>query len=121
MREYNKCVNVCTEAMEHDKEGKHTREIQAQEAKALQAQYAAREGETEQETMERIQRDPEVIWPDDDALLKAANRDFRLSVSCKTPSCKPFCNKQRKTRPRYKSISRTQKSGPRFRSLSMRV
>lgn len=60
MREYNKCINVCSEAMEHDKDGKNAREIQQQEAKALQAQYSAREGETEQETMERIQRDPEV-------------------------------------------------------------
>jgi tetratricopeptide (TPR) repeat protein len=60
MREYNKCINVCSEAMEHDKDGKNAREIQAQETKALQAQYSAREGETEQQTMERIQRDPEV-------------------------------------------------------------
>jgi len=63
MREYNKCVNVCAEAMEHDKDGKNAREIQQQEAKALQAQYSAREGETEQQTMERIQRDPEVCRP----------------------------------------------------------
>ena len=60
MREYNKCINVCSEAMEHDKDGKNAKEIQAQETKALQAQYSAREGETEQQTMERIQRDPEV-------------------------------------------------------------
>ena len=60
MREYNKCINVCSEAMEHDKDGKNAREIQNQETKALQAQYSAREGETEQQTMERIQRDPEV-------------------------------------------------------------
>lgn len=59
MREYNKCIDVCTEAAEHD-DGKNTREIQQQEQKALQAQYSAREGESEQETMERIQRDPEV-------------------------------------------------------------
>ena len=31
-----------------------------QEQKALQAQYAAHDGETEEQTMERIQRDPEV-------------------------------------------------------------
>ncbi|KAJ5028401.1 hypothetical protein J3E72DRAFT_212998 [Bipolaris maydis] len=71
MREYNKCVNTCTEAMEHDKEGKHTREIQQQEAKALQAQYAAREGETEQETMERIQRDPEIVGILQDPIMQA--------------------------------------------------
>lgn len=60
MKEYNKCINVCSEAMEHDEDGKNSREIQQQETKALQAQYAAREGENEQETMERIQRDPEI-------------------------------------------------------------
>jgi stress-induced-phosphoprotein 1 len=60
MREFNKCLETLTEATEHDKDGKNAREIQQQETKALQAQYAAREGETEQQTMERIQRDPEI-------------------------------------------------------------
>ena len=48
--------------MGHDRVPKFlvAKEIQAQETKALQAQYSAREGETEQQTMERIQRDPEV-------------------------------------------------------------
>lgn len=61
MREYSKCVDVCGEAAAHDKDGKNMREIQQQETKALQAQYSAREGETEQQTMERIQRDPEIV------------------------------------------------------------
>jgi stress-induced-phosphoprotein 1 len=60
MREYNKCLDVCVEAQEHDEGGKNTREIEQQSSKALQAQFAAREGETEEQTMERIQRDPEV-------------------------------------------------------------
>lgn len=60
MREYSKCIDTCTEASLHDKDGKNAREIQQQEQKALQAQFSAREGENEQETMERIQRDPEV-------------------------------------------------------------
>tara|TARA_R110002003_G_scaffold351_24_gene19080 strand:- start:14788 stop:15393 length:606 start_codon:yes stop_codon:yes gene_type:complete len=60
MREFNKCLETLTEATEHDTDGKNAREIQQQETKALQAQYAAREGETEQQTMERIQRDPEI-------------------------------------------------------------
>jgi stress-induced-phosphoprotein 1 len=63
MREYNKCADVCAEAAAHDKDGKNAREISQQESKALQAQYSAREGETEQQTMERIQRDPEVRHP----------------------------------------------------------
>ncbi len=60
MREYNKCLDVCQEASEHDKDGKNAREIEQQSQKALEAQFSAREGETEQQTMERIQRDPEV-------------------------------------------------------------
>ncbi|THY61675.1 TPR-like protein [Aureobasidium pullulans] len=61
MREYNKVIDVCNEAMAHDKDGKNTREIEQQMQKAVQAQYSAREGETEEETMERIQRDPEIL------------------------------------------------------------
>lgn len=60
MREYNKCLDVCTEAAEHDVDRKNAREIEQQQQKALQAQYSAREGETEAQTMERIQKDPEV-------------------------------------------------------------
>lgn len=60
MKEYNRCLDVCTEAMERDVGGANAREIEQQQQKALQAQYSAREGETEEQTMERIQRDPEV-------------------------------------------------------------
>lgn len=60
MKEYNKCLDVCTEASAHDEGGKNAREIQQQQEKAVQAMYSAREGETEEETMARIQKDPEV-------------------------------------------------------------
>lgn len=60
MREYSKCLDVCEEAIQHDEGGKNTREIEQQQQKALQAQFSAHEGETEQQTMDRIQRDPEV-------------------------------------------------------------
>jgi stress-induced-phosphoprotein 1 len=43
MREYSKCLDVCTEALEKDEGGANTREIEQQ-----------------QQTMERIQKDPEV-------------------------------------------------------------
>lgn len=61
MREYSKCVDVCTEAHTHDTDGKNAREISAQEQKALEAQYQRQEGETEEQTMERIQKDPEIV------------------------------------------------------------
>ena len=62
MKEYSKCVDVCTDAMEHDEGGANYREIEQQQQKALQAQFAGRDGETEEQTMERIQKDPEVSY-----------------------------------------------------------
>ena len=60
MKEFSKCSDVCTEAMEHDEGGANQREIEQQQQKALQAQFAGRENESEEQTAERIQRDPEV-------------------------------------------------------------
>lgn len=60
MKEYSKCIDVCTEAAEKDTAGANTREIQQQQQKAMQAQFSAQAGETEEQTMERIQKDPEV-------------------------------------------------------------
>lgn len=61
MKEYNKALDACTEASEHD-DGTHAREIDQQQQKCLEAQFSARAGETEQQTMERIQNDPEVSY-----------------------------------------------------------
>lgn len=60
MREYSKCLDVCTEATEVDASKVNAREIDAQQQKALNAMYSARENETEEQTKERISRDPEV-------------------------------------------------------------
>jgi len=60
MREYSKCLDVCTEATEVDVTKANAREIEQQQQKALSAMYSARENETEEQTRERIQRDPEV-------------------------------------------------------------
>lgn len=62
MKEYNRALDVCTEAQEHD-DGSFAREIEQQSQKCLEAQFSARAGETEQQTMERIQNDPEVGFP----------------------------------------------------------
>jgi stress-induced-phosphoprotein 1 len=61
MKEYNKCLDVCAEASAHDTDGKNAREIEQQSQKALQAQFAAREGETEEQAQQRIQRDPDIM------------------------------------------------------------
>ncbi|KAJ5605198.1 hypothetical protein N7510_010352 [Penicillium lagena] len=60
MKEYNRALDVFTEAAEHD-DGTHAREIEQQQQKCLDAQFSARAGETEQQTMERIQNDPEIM------------------------------------------------------------
>jgi stress-induced-phosphoprotein 1 len=61
MKEYNKCLDVCNAALEHDETGANRREIEQQQQKAFQAQYAGRDDETEEQTMNRIQKDPEIM------------------------------------------------------------
>lgn len=66
MREYSKCVDQCNVATTIDSEhhnGANAREIQQQQEKALQAMYSARDNETEEQTRERLQKDPEVSRP----------------------------------------------------------
>ncbi|KAI0313442.1 chaperone [Amylostereum chailletii] len=60
MRDYNRALEAVQEATEVDDEGKHTKEIQDQMFKCQQALMAQRSGETEQETLDRAMRDPEV-------------------------------------------------------------
>ncbi|KAF2786200.1 TPR-like protein [Melanomma pulvis-pyrius CBS 109.77] len=115
MREYNRCIDVCTEATEHDEGGKNAREISQQEQKALQAQFSARDGETEEQTMERIQRDPEVSFPQKYTCRANANCN-RLSVFFRIPSCRASYNKPRTTRLRCKNTSRTRRSERRCKS-----
>lgn len=61
MKEYNRCLDVCAEATAHDTDAKNAREIEQQSQKALQAQFSSREGETEEEAQQRIQRDPDIM------------------------------------------------------------
>ncbi len=62
MKEYNKCIDVCTEGMEKDETGANRRELEQQSQRALEAQFSGREGETEEQTSDRIQKDPEVSF-----------------------------------------------------------
>lgn len=64
MRKYSECVDACEEAarVDGELEGKNSREIDAQMQKAYGAMYAARENETEEQTRERITKDPEVSY-----------------------------------------------------------
>lgn len=63
MRDYSKCIDACNEATTVDTQhygGANAREIDQQQQKALQAMYSARENETEEQTRERLMKDPEV-------------------------------------------------------------
>lgn len=93
MREYSKCLDVCSEATEVDVTKANTREIEAQQQKALQAMYSARENETEEQTKERIQRDPAILEIMQDpvmhSILQQAQSDpAALQEHMKNPSIK---------------------------------
>lgn len=63
MRKYSECVDACTEAQQIDQEhhkGANAREIEQQQQKAFSAMYSARDNETEEQTRERLTKDPEV-------------------------------------------------------------
>ncbi|KAJ6098607.1 hypothetical protein N7467_000142 [Penicillium canescens] len=60
MKEYNRALDTFAEASEKD-DGTHAREIEQQQQKCLDAQFSARAGETEEQTMARIQNDPEIM------------------------------------------------------------
>jgi stress-induced-phosphoprotein 1 len=91
MKDDNKCLDVCAEAMQHDEGGKNQREIEAQQQKALEAQFSARAGETEEQTAERIQRDPEIMALLSDPVLQsilqqAKNDPAALNEHVKNPA-----------------------------------
>ncbi|PBP20982.1 tetratricopeptide [Diplocarpon rosae] len=71
MREYSKCVDVCTEASEVDVTKANAREIEQQQQKAYSAMYSARDNETEEQTRERIQRDPEIMSIMQDPIMQS--------------------------------------------------
>jgi hypothetical protein len=60
MRDYTKAIEAVQEATDHDPEHKHTREIAEQERKCQQALFSQRGEESQEETLERAMRDPEV-------------------------------------------------------------
>ena len=60
MREYSKALLAIQEASEQDTEKQHTREIQQQEYKIQQDLFTQRGSESQEETLERAMRDPEI-------------------------------------------------------------
>ena len=60
MRDYTKAIEAVQLAADVDEEKKHTKEISDQVMKCQQAMWSQREGESEEETLQRAMRDPEV-------------------------------------------------------------
>lgn len=77
MKEYNKCLDACNAATEADTDGKHTREIEEQTRKCMESMYSNREGETEEQTMERIQKDPEIVSIISDPVMQSILQQVR--------------------------------------------
>lgn len=60
MKEPTRAMEACQAATEADKEKKHTREIETQMIKCATETQAQRQGETDEQALERAMRDPEV-------------------------------------------------------------
>ncbi|EPY50621.1 chaperone activator Sti1 [Schizosaccharomyces cryophilus OY26] len=65
LKDYGKCIDACNAAADVDRKepntGKNIREIESQLQKCMNAMAAQRQNETEEETMARIQNDPDVL------------------------------------------------------------
>lgn len=60
IREYGKCIETLDIAREIDTEHKHTGEIDDIYQKAISARFQTVEGETPEQTLERVSKDPEI-------------------------------------------------------------
>lgn len=82
MRDYMKALEAIQEAEEHDDEHKHKSEIQQQVYKCQQALFSQRQGESEEETLQRAMRDPEIaVSPLSLIHVVHGNKIFRARVS----------------------------------------
>jgi len=93
MREYTKAMEAAQAATDADKDGKHRREIEDQMRKIELALYSQRAGETEEETLQRAMRDPEVASimqdPVINQILQQAQQDPKaLQDHMKNPAVK---------------------------------
>ncbi|KAH8105503.1 chaperone [Cristinia sonorae] len=91
MRDYTKAIEAAQVASDIDEEKKHTREIQEQMLKCQQALFSQREGESEEETLQRAMRDPEIANimgdPIMQSILQQAQKDPQaLQDHMKNPS-----------------------------------
>jgi stress-induced-phosphoprotein 1 len=60
MRDYSKALEAIQEASDHDTEHQHTKEISQTELKIQQGLFTQHASESQEETLQRAMRDPEV-------------------------------------------------------------
>lgn len=60
MKRYDDAIAAAEEASEKDTDKKNSAEIQRELKKAVNAKYSERAGETDEETLQRAMKDPEV-------------------------------------------------------------
>lgn len=60
MRDYSKALEAIQEASDHDTERQHTKEISQTEMKIQQGLFTQHASESQEETLQRAMRDPEV-------------------------------------------------------------
>ncbi|KAJ7929167.1 activator of Hsp70 and Hsp90 chaperone [Mycena leptocephala] len=70
MRDYTQAIEAAQEAKDRDPEHKHAREIAEQEMKCQQALFSQRGTETQEQTLERAMRDPEVAGIMNDPIMQ---------------------------------------------------
>ncbi len=75
MKEYTKAMEACqkAETVDGEQEGgaKNTREIQTLQSKCMNELYSQRSGESEEETLKRAMRDPEVAQIMQDPVMQS--------------------------------------------------
>ncbi|KAF8607480.1 hypothetical protein BDV93DRAFT_269181 [Ceratobasidium sp. AG-I] len=71
MREYTKAMEAAQEASNVDTEKQHTREIEQQMDKTARELYNQQAGETDEETLQRAMRDPEVASIMNDPIMQS--------------------------------------------------
>ncbi|KAL2675366.1 hypothetical protein Neosp_011550 [[Neocosmospora] mangrovei] len=74
MRKYSECVDACGEAQQVDQEhhaGANAREIEQQQQKAFSSMYSARDNETEEQTRERLMKDPDIMGIMQDPVMQS--------------------------------------------------
>jgi len=70
MRDYIKAIEAVQQAQDHDTDQKHKSELLQQEFKCQQALFSQRQGETQEETLQRAMRDPEVAGIMNDPVIQ---------------------------------------------------